>query len=150
MNGKLINQKITIIVVLHLKRFFAIFILLFGLLGSMDLIAQTGGRKREHRNQRRGGSKIFGKSKSRGNANAFAKGSRGNIFQRMFHKKQPSWVYHSTKSNTRSRNENRFLFKRTRTKGRKSNESILARQNAERSKKRSRGNAVFHKRKYAD
>lgn len=133
-----------------MKRFLVILVILFGLFSSVEAIAQSGGRKKEHRNQRRGGSKLFRKSRSKGNANAFAHGSRGNFFQRLFHKKQPAWVYHSTKSNTRSRNENRFLFKRNRTKGRKSNESILARQNAERSKKRSRGNAVFHKRKYAE
>ncbi len=131
-----------------MKSVLTIIVVVFTLFCNSQIYAQSGGKKREHKNQRKGSSRLFGGRKSKGNANAFAKGSRGSSSRGIFKKKHSAWAYHSTKSNTKRRNENKFLFKRNRTRGRKFNESILTRQNADRAKKRSRGNAVFHKRKY--
>jgi len=130
------------------KNVLTILVVIFALFCNLQTSAQSGGKKREHKNQRKSSSRLFGGRKTKGNANAFANGSRSSSSKGMFRKKHSAWTYHSTKSNTKKRNENKFLFKRNRTRGRKYNEGILARQNADRAKKRSRGNAVFHKRKY--
>jgi hypothetical protein len=104
--------------------------------------SQTGGRKREHRNQRRGSSKFRG-AKSAGNADAFARGGR-----RGKSRKTGAWVYRTTPSSKKMNKEQKFLFSRYRTKGKRQRDGILASQNHERSKKRVRGNKVFHKRKF--
>lgn len=107
-----------------------------------EINAQTGGRKREHRNQRRGSSKFRG-AKSAGNADAFARGGR-----RGKSRKGGAWVYRTTPSSKKMNKEQKYLFSRYRTKGRRQRDGILTSQNHERSKRRVRGNKVFHKRKF--
>jgi hypothetical protein len=106
-----------------------------------EVYSQTGGRKREHRNQRRGSSK-FGK-KSAGNADAFARGGR-----RGKSRKGGAWVYRPTPTSKKQRKEQKYIFTRYRTKGKRQRDGILASQNGERSKRRVRGNKVFHKKKF--
>ncbi len=131
-----------------MKKLVLILSLLFSLIGSTSYFAQSGGRKREHKNQRGGGS-IFKRSHSSGNADKFARGAgRKGLFARLFKKDRPSWVYHRTKSGRSQKRETRHLFTRYRTKGRMYNEQILAKQNSDRARKRVRGNASFNKRKY--
>lgn len=111
-----------------------------------------GGKKKEHTNQRKSSFKngIKTGKKSKGNADLFARGGKGNsLLYRMFHKKPTSsWVYKPTKPGKKQDREQPHLFTRFRTKNKKYKDGVSARQNASRSKKRVRGNAVFHKRKY--
>jgi hypothetical protein len=59
---------------MKLTKLFTLVILLLSIGVTTPMMAQVrGGRKKEHRNQRGGGGKLFG-GKSRGNANSFAKG----------------------------------------------------------------------------
>jgi hypothetical protein len=109
---------------------------------STEVYSQTGGRKREHRNQRRGSSKFRG-AKSAGNADAFARGGR-----RGKSRKGGAWVYRTTPSSKKMNKEQKFLFSRYRTKGRRQRDGILTSQNSDRSKRRVRGNKVFHKKKF--
>lgn len=130
-----------------MKKVLIIIFLLLGIGISNDYLAQSGGRKRERKNQRRGGS-LFGGSKSAGNADKFAKGNgRKGVFARLFKKEKPSWTNRSgsLKSNRR---DNRHLMRRYRSKGRLSNDQIQTQQNREREKRRIRGNKVFAKKKY--
>lgn len=106
----------------------------------MEVSAQTGGRKRERRNQRR--ASIFKRNPSAGNADEFAKGGKRSK------KKSSAWVYRPTPTSKKQRKEQSSLFSRFRTKGGKVNESFLSRQNHDRAKSRVRGNKVFHKRKF--
>jgi hypothetical protein len=130
-----------------LKRLVLIFALFAGFLLSIDSIAQSGGRRREHRNQR--ASMHLFRNKSQGHADKFAKGAgRKGIFARLFKKDRPAWVYHPTNPGKTQKRESRQLFSRYRTKGKKYREGILAKQNAERSRNRSRGNGSFHKSRY--
>lgn len=126
-----------------LKKLVLIFLLCFATGLVTEVYAQTGGRKREHRNQKRG-SKKFG-AKSAGNADAFA---RGGSNKRNSRKKSQGWVYRPTPTSKKQRKEQKYLFSRYRTKGKKQREGIFARQDADRSKRRVRGNKVFHKRKF--
>jgi len=85
--------------------------------------SQTGGRKRERiRTAKRG----------------------------LFHRplKTSPWIYRKTESGPIQNRELPKLFKRYRTNGKKESSKILERQNRLRSKRRVRGNDVFHKRKY--
>jgi hypothetical protein len=118
-----------------------IFLIVFGMIH--DLSAQTGGRKREHRNQRKSSAK-FKRNPSAGNADAFARGGK----KRSSSRKKSAWVYRPTPSSKKQRKEQRHLFKRYKTKGGRFNEGFLARQNGDRAKSRVRGNKVFHKRKF--
>lgn len=111
-----------------------------GLLTSV--YSQTGGRKREHRNQRKGSSK-FRNGKSAGNADAFARGGK-----RGKSRKGGAWVYRPTPSSKKMNKEQKFIFTRYRTKGKRQRDGILTKQNSDRSNKRVRGNKVFHKRKF--
>jgi len=131
-----------------LKKALIIILLLFGIGISNDYLAQSGGKKRERRNQRRG-SAIFRGAKSAGNADKFARGTgRRGLFARLFKKENPSW-HNKTSGSVRShRRDNRALFTRYRSKGRRSNDQIQARQNSERAKKRVRGNKTFSRKKY--
>ncbi len=130
-----------------MKKLLVLIIICVSVFSSIDLIAQTGGRKKEQRNQRRSGS-LFKRGKSKGNADKFSRGQRKGFFARLFKKDRPAWVQHKTENNRSTRRGNRHLFARFRTKGRVQNESILTRQNNERAKRRVRGNKVFHKSKY--
>lgn len=132
------------------KLFFVLFVLLaIGV--TTPVIAQgKGGRKKEHRNQRGGGGKLFG-GKSRGNANAFAKGGEKKGFlERIFKGKKSgsSWVYHKTKPGTKQRKEQPKLFTRNRTKGKRFTDGIIAQQNKQRSLRRVRGNSSFSHKKH--
>ncbi|MCW3075720.1 MAG: hypothetical protein JWO32_329 [Bacteroidetes bacterium] len=122
--------------------------LLLGIGISNEVYSQAGGRKREHRNQRRGGS-IFKRSRSAGHADNFAKGAgRKGIMARLFKKNNPSWVYHSTNPGKTQNREQRFLFSRFRTHGKKYKDGIQAKLNSDRSRKRQRGNSTFKRKKY--
>lgn len=137
-------------IVTTVKKYFIIFALLLGFGISNEYFSQAGGRKREHRNQRRSGGRMFGGAKSKGNADKFAKGAgRKGIIARLFKQDRPAWVYHPTKPGKVQKRESKFLFSRYRTKGKRYNSGVLAKQNADRARRRSRGNAVFSKRKYS-
>ncbi len=107
--------------------------------------AYAQGRKREHKNQRRGGG---GKRKS----HKFSGGkSSGGFFARVFSGKRRipgGWVYKPTRPGKKQNMEQRHLFTRYRTKNKRYKDGIQARLNRERAKKRVRGNATFHKRRY--
>lgn len=135
-----------------MKTFVYIFLILLGITLSTPLVAQTGGRKKEHRNQKRGGFKLFKGRKSKGNADAFARSSRKRGFiARVLGKKTNSqgWAYRSTKMSRKQHAEDRHVFKRYRTKGKRTNFSILSRQNRDRERSRVRGVKVFHKKKHS-
>lgn len=130
-----------------MKKVLLILLLLLGIGASNEFYSQTGGRKREHRNQKRGS--MFKRSRSAGHADKFAKGAgRKGFLARLFKKDRPAWVYHPTRPGKTQNREQRFLFSRYRTKGKKYREGILAKQNSERARRRSRGNSVFHHKKY--
>jgi hypothetical protein len=153
-SNKDLTKKLSNIVFLHIivKQLVYIFLILLGISLSTPIIAQTGGRKKEHRNQRRGGFKLFKGGKSKGNANAFARSSRKKgFFARVFGKGKSNqgWAYRSTKMSSKQRREDRHVFRRYRTRGAKSNFSILSRQNRDRSARRVRGNKVFHRKKHS-
>lgn len=106
-----------------------------------DAVAQ--GRKREHKNQRRGGG---GKRKG----HSFS-GKKSGIFSGLFSGKKRiagGWVYKPTRPGKKQNREQHHLFTRYRTKNKKYKDGIQARLNRERARKRSRGNATFHRRKY--
>ena len=130
---------------------FTIIILLLSIGVTTPILAQVkGGRKKEHRNQRGGGGKLFG-NKSKGNANAFAKGTKSKSFiARIFKGKKSggAWVYHSTKSGVKQRKEQPKLFSRNRTKGKRFTDGIIAQQNKHRSMNRTRGNSSFSHKKH--
>jgi len=115
---------------------------LVGILISSDFMAQSGGRRREHRNQKRAHSGMF-KGKSRGNADNFARGGgrRGG-------KKNYAWSMRHTRPGSYSSRDSRTLFSRYRTKGKVQRHNILAKQNSDRARKRVRGNKVFHRKKF--
>jgi hypothetical protein len=106
------------------------------------------GRKREHKNQRRGGSSGAHRRKQ----NSFAHGNRkSGFFARLFsgkHVTAGGWVYKPTRPGKKQNKEQRHLFARYRTKNKKYKDTMQARINRERAKKRVHGNASFHKRKY--
>lgn len=102
------------------------------------MMAQTGGRKKEHRNQRGGGS-IFKRKKSGGHADAFAKGGQKKGFlARLFKGKKSSggWVYHKTNPGTKQNKEQSKLFSRFRTKNKRYRDGVLANQNRKRASSR--------------
>lgn len=127
-----------------MRKLYFIFLLTFITGFFTEIFAQSGGRKKEHRNQRKGGGSMFNKSK--GNAESFAKG--GGNRKKSKRRSDNLWVYRKTPTNKKINRETRFLFSRYRTKGKRYREGILAKQNASRAKSRVRGNKVFHKPKY--
>lgn len=110
--------------------------------------AQTGGRRKEHRNQRsRGSFKLFNRSKSGGHADAFAKGNKKGFFARIFKGgSKSSWTYHRTNPGAKQNKEQAQLFKRSRTKNKSYRDGILASQNKRRAGQRS-GSRNFSKKK---
>ncbi len=131
-----------------MKKIILIITLLFSFCISNTYLAQSGGRKREHKNQRRGS--LFKRNRSGGNADKFSRSTgRKGIFARLFRKDKPAWVYHPTRSGRVQKRETRHLFTRYRTKGRKYQEGILAKQNSDRARRRVRGNSTFHSRKFS-
>lgn len=136
---------------MKLTKLFAFVFLLFAIGVTTPLVAQVkGGRKKEHRNQRGGGSKLFGK-KNKGNANAFAKGnSKRGFLSRVFkgNKSGSAWVYKKTRPGVKQNREQPKLFSRNRTKGKRFTDGIIAQQNKKRSNSRVRGNQSFSKRKH--
>jgi len=126
-----------------LKKLFVIITLLFAFGISEPLIAQ---RKREHKNQNRGGG-----GKRKGNSFAYGGKKSGGLFSRMFSGKKRiagGWVYKPTRPGKKQNREQIHLFSRERTKNKKYKDGLQARINRERAKKRSRGNTTFHKRRY--
>ena len=107
-------------------------------------MAQSGGRKREHRNQRRAGSGLFKKNRSAGNADHFARGG-GNRSG----KKNPVWSMRHSRPGSSRNHDQRSLFSRYRTKGKAYRHNILAKQNSDRSRRRIRGNKVFNRKKFS-
>jgi hypothetical protein len=136
---------------MNLTKLFPVLVLLFSISITTPLMAQVrGGRKKEHRNQRGGGGKLFG-GKSKGNASAFAKGGRKKGFiARLFkgNKSGSAWVYHKTKPGIKQKREQPKLFTRNRTKGKRFTDGIIAQQNRQRSVRRVRGNSSFSKKKH--
>lgn len=121
---------------------------ILGLFIISSISAQTGGKKREHRNQGRAKFHLFKKSK--GNANAFAKGGskKKGFLARLFSGEKVTsggWVYHKTPGSHR---DDHSLFHRFRTRNKVFKDKLQARINKQRAKNRKRGNAVFYKRKY--
>lgn len=133
------------------SRLIAIAFLLFAIGVTTPIVAQTGGRKREHRNQRGGGGGLFHRKKSGGHADAFAKGgNKRGFLARIFKGKKSggAWVYHKTKPGIKQRKEQPKLFSRNRTKGKRFTDGIIAQQNRSRAKHRVRGNQSFSKKKH--
>jgi hypothetical protein len=129
------------------KRILSIFFLLFAIGITTPVLAQ--GRKKEHKNQRRGGSSGAHRRKQ----NSFAHGGKkgGGFFSRLISGKRVAaggWVYKPTRPGKKQNREQRHLFTRYRTKNKKYKDTMQARINRERAKKRVHGNASFHKRKY--
>lgn len=113
---------------------------------STTTFAQTGGRKKEHRNQRSRG-KLFKRTKSGGHADAFAKGGhKKSFFARIFKggSSKSSWSYRKTNPGSKQRSEQAQLFKRSRTKNKSFRDGILASQNKKRAGGRTRN---FNKKK---
>lgn len=103
-----------------MKKIILILLILFCFEG----ISQTGGRKLEKTNTVR----------------------RWRLFKK--NPKTSPWIYRKTKPGIIQERELPKLFKRKRTNGEKENEKVIKRQNKLRTKRRVRGNEVFHKRKY--
>ena len=136
-----------------MKNVLVIVFLVLGIFISDDFYAQSGGRRKEHKNQRKG-SRIFQSgSPSKGNADKFAQGGgRSGVARRLFKGgRAPAWVMHHKKESSEQRRENAALFTRYRTKGKKYRSGILAKQNSDRARmrKRTNGNATFAKKKYS-
>lgn len=134
-----------------MKKILIIVILLFGLGITSHVSAQSkGGRKREHKNQRRGGGGSLFKTKH-GNANLFARGGKKQgFFAKAFSGKKVvagGWVYKPTRPGAKQKREQHHLFTRYRTKNKKYKDTMQARINKARSKSRVHGNATFAKRK---
>lgn len=135
---------------MKLSRLFIFVFLLLAVGVTTPLMAQVkGGRKKEHRNQRGGGGKLFG-AKSKGNASAFAKGNKKGLFARLFkgNKSGGPWVYHKTNPGIKQKKEQPKLFTRNRTKSKRFTDGIIAQQNRKRSNTRVRGNSSFSKKKH--
>lgn len=137
---------------MKLTKLFTLVFLLFAIGVTTPMMSQVrGGRKKEHRNQRGGGKKLFG-NKSKGNANAFAKGGHKKGFlSRIFkggNKSNGPWVYRKTNPGIKQKKEQPKLFTRNRTKGKRFTDGIIAQQNKKRSSSRVRGNQSFSKRKH--
>lgn len=139
------TNQFCIFIFIRLKKALLILIILFLTGLFTDTFGQTGGRKREHRNQKRGSSKFRG-AKSAGNADAFARGGTNKRTSKS--KKKGLWVYRPTPTSKKQRHEQKYLFSRYRTKGKRYREGILNKQNIARAGRRERGNKVFHKRKF--
>lgn len=105
-------------------------------------MAQSGGRRREHRNQKKSGG-MFSRKRSAGNADNFARGGG-----RRSGKKSSGWAMLHSKPGSYSSREQRSLFSRYRTKGKAYRHGILAKQNSERARKRVRGNKSFQRKKF--
>lgn len=135
---------------MKLTKILPVLLLLLSIGVSTPMMSQVrGGRKKEHRNQRGGGGKLFG-GKSKGNAGAFAKGTRKKGFiARIFkgNKSGGAWVYHKTNPGKKQKKEQPKLFSRNRTKGKRFTDGVIAQQNRKRSATRVRGNASFSKKK---
>ena len=120
-----------------------------------NVMAQAkGGRKREHKNQHRGGGfGGFKVKRSGGHADMFARGGqRGRgFFAKIFGGKQVTaggWVYKPTRPGAKQRAEQHQLFTRFRTKNKKMKDGMQARINKARAKGRGHGSASFSKRRY--
>lgn len=128
------------------KNIYTILLLLITLCVSVPSLAQTGGRKKEHRNQRSRG-KLFNRPKSGGHADAFARGNKKGFFARIFKggSNKSAWSYKRTNPGAKQNREQAQLFKRTRTKNKTYRDGILASQNKRRAGSRSGHN--FSKKK---
>lgn len=135
---------------MKLNKLLTLILILLAIGVTTPIVAQSpGGRKREHRNQRGGGS-LFKRNKSAGHADAFAKGHKKGFLSKLFKGKKNggAWVYKKTNPGLKQRKEQAQLFSRNRTKNKKYRDGILAKQNHKRSATRVRGSASFSKRKH--
>ena len=135
---------------MKVNKLFVVLVLLMSICASTSIMAQIGGRKKEHRNQRSGGS-LFNRKKSGGHADAFAKGgSKKSFLSRIFKRNKSGgpWVYKKTNPGIKQKKEQPRLFSRNRTKSKRYRDGVLANQNKKRSSTRSRGNTSFGKKKH--
>ncbi|MBC7863987.1 MAG: hypothetical protein IAF38_13505 [Bacteroidia bacterium] len=148
-------------------RRFWIFFLLLGLISATPALAQRktrkegfkedhnpfGRKKKERKNQkgsRRTGGLFSKKAHSKGNADSFAGNrisGRKSFLSSIFGGRKSSNAS-LRKTKPAKKNEDRALFKRHRTNGKKSHESKLGKQNRKREKTRRRGNDVFARKKH--
>ena len=135
---------------MKITRLFATLLLLLSIGITTPLLAQVGGRKKEHRNQRGGGMRLFKRSKSSGHADSFAKGGKRGFIARIFGGKKDgsAWVYKRTNPGVKQNREQGQLFTRNRTKAKRYRDGIIAQQNKRRDATRVRGNTSFGKRKH--
>ena len=117
--------------------------MLCGILISNTFMAQSGGRKREHRNQKRASGGMFKGKNSAGNADNFARGGG-----RRNSAKNSAWSMRHSRPDSYKSRDSKNLFSRSRTKGKTYRHNILAKQNADRARKRIRGNKVFQHKKF--
>jgi hypothetical protein len=134
-----------------LKKIFIILLLLLGVGFSTTGYSQSGGRKREKRAKtKKRGNGIHTQYKSQGHADEFARSNgRKGKFARLFHRDKPSWKNRSSGSKRSHNKDNRNLYTRTRSKGHVSNAETQSKQNADRAKRRDRGNNSFGRKKYS-
>lgn len=133
---------------MKIKNIFILFLVTFSICVSIPAVAQTGGRKKEHRNQRSRG-KLFNRPKSGGHADAFARGNKKGFFARIFKGKSSgsSWTYKRTNPGAKQNREQAQLFKRSRTKNKSYRDGILASQNKRRAGSRSNSHSFSKKRR---
>ena len=117
--------------------------MLCGILISNTFMAQSGGRKREQRNQKRASGGMFKGKNSAGNADNFARGGG-----RRNSAKNSAWSMRHSRPDSYKSRDSKNLFSRSRTKGKTYWHNILAKQNADRARKRIRGNKVFQHKKF--
>lgn len=130
------------------KTFFLLFILILGF--SIQLEAQSGGKRRESGGPKAKKTFNIRGSKSGGHADKFARSTgRKGIFARLFKREQPSWVNRKTGDPKRNWKDNKFLFTRHRSPGHIENSRNLDKNNGRREKKRDRGNQSFTRKKHS-
>ena len=122
-------------------------VLLASICFTTTVVAQTGGRKKEHRNQRSGS--LFHRKKSSGHADAFAKGgNHKSFFARVFKGKSKNgpWVYKKTNPGLKQNKEQSRLFSRNRTKAKQYRDGMLVNQKKKRAKNRQHSSFTKKKR----
>ncbi len=136
---------------------------LFGLFASLNLAAQKSGgenqnpfghKKKEKKNQRASRSSkgsIFKRKSSKGNADAFAsnsiRGKRGFLAGIFGGNKSKNASLRKSKPGKVQEREQSRLFRKNSTAKKNGHRATQKKQNRSRSNKRTRGNAVFAKKK---
>lgn len=125
---------------MKLRKIYFIATVLFCICITTPIVAQTGGRKKEHRNQK-GKFSLFHRKKSGGHADSFAKGgTKKGFFAKIFKGKKNggAWVYHKTNPGKKQNKEQGQLFSRFRTKNKRYNDGLISSQNIKRAGERKR------------